>query len=86
MERQLVLDTLSTQMRTIVRGIGDRPIREEDSLVTGFGADSLQVVEILSRTMRQLGVKVRRTELSTARNIGELVTLFTRAAPPAGAA
>lgn len=45
-----------------------------------LGANSLDMVEIVSRTMRQLKVKVSRSELNSAENIGALIDLIERAA------
>ena len=38
-----------------------------------MGANSLDIVEIVSNTMRELKVKVPRDELAKLKNIGELV-------------
>jgi acyl carrier protein/polyketide biosynthesis acyl carrier protein len=44
------------------------------------------MVEVVSRSMKQLKIKVQRTELSTAKNLKQLLDLFEKAAatpPPA---
>jgi polyketide biosynthesis acyl carrier protein len=41
-----------------------------------LGANSLDIVEVVSSSMRQLKVKVPRSELSKLTNIGELVDLL----------
>ena len=43
-----------------------------------FGADSLEAVEVASRTMKQLKIRVPRTELSKAKTIGELLDMFEK--------
>ncbi len=43
-----------------------------------LGATSLDIVEIVSCSMRDLKVKVPRSELSTLKDIGELVDLLHR--------
>jgi len=43
------------------------------------GASSLDIVEVVSLTMRQLKIKVPRTELSKLNNMDELVDLFHEA-------
>ncbi len=45
-----------------------------------LGANSLDIVEIVSSSMRQLKVKVPRSELSKLTNIGELVDLLHQVA------
>jgi acyl carrier protein len=44
-----------------------------------FGADSLEVVEVTSRSMKQLGLRVPRSDLVKVSNIGELADAFVRA-------
>jgi polyketide biosynthesis acyl carrier protein len=80
MTREAVLDALKSNMNSIIKDLDGREIKESDSLVADFGADSLQIVEVVGRTMRQLQVKIRRTEMSGAKNIGELVDLFVKGA------
>jgi polyketide biosynthesis acyl carrier protein len=43
-----------------------------------YGAGSLDVVEIVSASMRELRLRVPRTQLAGLKNINELVDLFTR--------
>jgi acyl carrier protein len=45
-----------------------------------LGADSLQIVEVVSRSMKELRLKVPRTDLSRASNLRDLVDLFEKAA------
>jgi acyl carrier protein len=48
-----------------------------------YGADSLEMVEVVSRSMKELRIKVPRTELSKASNLKELVDIFERFATAA---
>ena len=64
----------------IIEGADGKEIREEMSM-RDLGADSLEIVEVVSRSMKELRIRVPRTELSTAKNLGELLDLFERAAP-----
>lgn len=41
-----------------------------------YGANSLDLVEVVSRSMRELKVKVPRAELNTLTNIDGLIDLF----------
>lgn len=45
-----------------------------------LGANSLDIVEVVSRSMRELRVKVPRSELSKLANINELVDLLHESA------
>ena len=67
----------------------DRQARRMSLLSFGWrnvGADSLEIVEVVSRSMKQLRLKVPRTELSGARNLKELIDMFEHAAQAAGKA
>jgi acyl carrier protein len=44
-----------------------------------FGADSLEIVEVVSRSMKQCRRKVRRTDLAEVKNLGELLDLLEKA-------
>ena len=80
MNRNEIFSTLKSNMETIIDGIEGQEIYETNSMVNDFGADSLEVVEVISRTQKQLKIKVPRTELSQVNNIKELVDLFEKAA------
>lgn len=43
-----------------------------------YGANSLDVVEIVSATMRDLKIKIPRTELAGVKTIGGLVEIFEK--------
>ena len=49
-----------------------------------YGANSLDIVEVVSHTMRELRVKVPRTELSKLTNIDDLVDLLYEVARDKG--
>lgn len=53
---------------------------EPSKSMKDLGANSLDIVEIVSSSMRQLKVKVPRSELSKLTNIGELVDLLYQVA------
>ncbi|MEM7474797.1 MAG: phosphopantetheine-binding protein [Planctomycetota bacterium] len=79
MERNEIMSVLQETILQVIDKAEDSQIIESASLIDDFGADSLQVVEVVSRTMRRLKIRVRRTELSKPKNIGELVDLFEAA-------
>jgi acyl carrier protein len=49
---------------------------EEQKTFMDYGANSLDIVEIVSGSMRELKVKIPRTELSDIKNIAGLVDKF----------
>ena len=94
MNRAEIFNVIKANMEKIIEGTRDKEIAETDSM-RDFDADSLEIVEVVSRSMKELKIKVPRTDLSTARNLKDLVDLFEMAAsatpaapqigPPAGA-
>jgi acyl carrier protein len=78
MNRQEIFAVIKGNVEQIIEGARGRPIEEVHSM-RDFGADSLEIVEVVGRSMKQLKIKVPRTELSGARNLGDLVTLFEKA-------
>jgi acyl carrier protein len=82
MTREEIFEVVCSNIVTIVEGTQPETISESVSL-RDLGADSLQIVEVVSRSMKELRLKVPRTELSRARNISELLDLFERAASSA---
>ena len=85
MTRDEIFEVLKANMFKVVEGSRDVPISETASM-KDYGADSLEMVEVVSRSMKQLKIKVQRTELSTAKNLKQLLDLFEKAAaspPPA---
>jgi acyl carrier protein len=81
MVREEIFGAIESNMKNVIEGARNRPVSEQQSLVDDFGADSLEIVEVVSRTMKQLRIKIPRTQLSGAKNIGQLVDLFVQNAP-----
>jgi len=65
-----------------VDGVQESDIEPSKSL-KDMGANSLDIVEIVSISMRELKVKVPRSELAKLTNLGELVDLLHAAATQA---
>jgi acyl carrier protein len=84
MTREEIFDVLKENLYKIVEGARDAPISETASM-KDYGADSLEMVEVVSRSMKQLRIKVQRTDLATAKSLKDLLDLFEKAqaaAPP----
>ncbi|MEA3209661.1 MAG: hypothetical protein QOE70_2718 [Chthoniobacter sp.] len=75
--REAVLAVVKKHMTQIIEGLNPEAIDPSKSLAD-FGANSLDIVEIVSCAMRELKVKVPRAELTKLRNVNELVDLLHR--------
>jgi acyl carrier protein len=78
MTRDDIFTVVKSNITMIIEGAQGKEIRETDSM-RDFGADSLEIVEVVSRSMKQLKIKVPRTDLSGAKNLKELLDLFEQA-------
>ena len=74
MERQEILAVIEKHLLKSVPGITEKV--EEQKMFTDYGANSLDIVEIVSGCMRELKIKIPRTELSDIKNIAGLVDKF----------
>jgi acyl carrier protein len=76
MERDQVLDVVTKHIKlnTDREDLTVDPARS----MKEFGFSSLDTVEIVSASMRELRIRVPRTELANLGNINELVDLFVR--------
>ncbi len=79
MDRETIFAAVKANMRAVIEGVGSKDISESQSM-RDFGADSLEIVEVVSRSMKQLKIKVPRTQLLDVKNLKELVDVFERAA------
>jgi acyl carrier protein len=80
-DRDTIRQALLGNLRRVVARAPEQ-IDDAQSLRADFGADSLQVVEIVSRTMRELKIRIPRTELARAKSISDLLDLFEASALP----
>lgn len=79
MEREQMFGVVRENIYAIIEGAKGKEIDESMSM-RDMGADSLEIVEVVSRSMKQLRIKVPRTELSEAKNLKDLLDLFEQAA------
>lgn len=82
MTREHVLKVVSKHLMDAVDGLEESKIDPARSM-KDLGANSLDIVEVVSRSMRELKVKVPRSELSKLTNINELVETLLKAASTA---
>lgn len=84
---QEIFDIVKRHLTEIVTEIDPAAVTREGNM-KALGASSLDIVEVVSCSMRELRVRVPRSELSTLKDIGGLVDLLhvTRQAKDAKAA
>lgn len=79
MTRDDILRTVQKHLATILDGVDPASLDPQQSM-RDYGANSLDMVEVVSATMRELRVKVPRSELAKVTNIDGLVDLLYQAA------
>jgi acyl carrier protein len=72
-----MFEVVKANIERIVEEAAGREISEGTSMVD-LGADSLQIVEVVSRSIKELRLKVPRTELASAQTVKDLLDLFER--------
>jgi acyl carrier protein len=77
MTRDKVLEVVLQNMQDTVEELEDVEIDPSKSM-KDLGANSLDIVEVVSCSMRELKIKVPRSELKDLTNINELVDLLFR--------
>jgi acyl carrier protein len=75
MTREEVLAVVARHLASSVDGLDAAAIDPQRSM-KDYGANSLDIVEVVSGAMRELKVKVPRTELNKLTNLDGLVNLL----------
>ena len=75
MTREEILDVIKKHLVDAIDDLDPDTVDPERSM-KDYGANSLDLVEVVSRSMRELKVKVPRAELNKLSNIQGLVDLF----------
>jgi acyl carrier protein len=78
---QKILSVIEQHLKACVDGI-EGPV-DPNRTFAEYGANSLDIVEIVSGAMRELKIKIPRTELAGIENIAGLVATFERFQAPA---
>jgi acyl carrier protein len=76
MDRTEVLDIVINNLRRNVDGIDDIEIDPQNSMAQ-YGASSLDIVEVVSASLRDLDIDIPRTKMAHLKNIGQLADLLT---------
>ena len=77
--KQEVLDTIKQHMLEIVPDLSDADFDPAKSMAD-LGANSLDIVDVVSSTLRDLRIKIPRTELVDIENIDGFASLVVAAA------
>jgi acyl carrier protein len=79
MTRNEIFAVIKSNMHIVIEGVDGKEVLETNSM-RDFGADSLEIVEVVSRSIKQLKIKVPRTRLLEAQNLKDLLDIFEEAA------
>jgi acyl carrier protein len=77
MDRENALRVVAKHLRLNVDGIAEGDVDPARSMAD-YGASSLDIIEVVAASTRELRVRVPMTELSGLKNIGELVDVLVR--------
>jgi polyketide biosynthesis acyl carrier protein len=80
MNKTEILNVITKHLVQSVDGLSADTIDPSKAL-TEYGANSLDIVEIVSASMRELKIKIPRSELADIENIDALVEMFAKHAP-----
>jgi polyketide biosynthesis acyl carrier protein len=75
MDRDKVLSVVKKYILENVEDLKESDLDPKKSL-KDFGANSLDIIEVVSCSMRELNIKIPRSELADIKNIDELVNKF----------
>ena len=75
MEKEEIRQVVLKHVRENVDGLEGVEIDTHKSMAD-YSASSLDIVEVVSASMRELQISIPRTKLSDVKNIDELVELF----------
>jgi acyl carrier protein len=79
MTRSDIMEAFATNLRLIAPA-ADVTVIDESMDLLDFGADSLDLVEAIYRTMEDVHAPASSREVSDVSTVGELVTVLQRAA------
>ncbi len=85
MTRDHVLSVVKKNLVDAVEGLTPEAVDTQKSMKE-LGANSLDIVEVVSTSMRELRIKIPRSELAKLTNIDGLVDLLVRTAGETAAA
>ncbi|AMO94711.1 phosphopantetheine attachment site family protein [Collimonas fungivorans] len=75
MDRNHITSIVKKHIANAVEGVNESNIDLQKSM-TDYGASSLDIVSVVSGAMRELKIKIPRTELKNVKNINGLIDMF----------
>ena len=75
MSKDEIIEIIKTNLEENLHDIDIDDV-EPTSSMRDYGANSLDIIEVVSATMRQLEIRVPRSELSQVENIDQLADKF----------
>jgi acyl carrier protein/polyketide biosynthesis acyl carrier protein len=75
MTRDEVIDVIKRNILDNLEDLEESSIDPEKSM-KDLGANSLDIIEVVSCSMRELNIKIPRTELADVKTIGQLADKF----------
>jgi len=72
-----VIEVITKHIRDNLEDLEENEIDPSKSMMD-YGADSLDVIEVVSCSMRELKIKIPRTELSDIKTIDQLADAFLK--------
>lgn len=76
MNREEVLNIVIKNIKLNVDGLEETEI-DPEKLMAEYGTSSLDIVEIINSSLRELKIKVPRTQLADLMSINDLVDMLT---------
>lgn len=77
MTKDDVIEVITKHIRDNLEDLDENEIDPSKSMMD-YGADSLDVIEVVSCSMRELKIKIPRTELSDIKTIDQLADAFLK--------
>lgn len=75
MSREEILAIVVRHLHELVPGTAERAL-DPDAPLNEIGADSLDLVDVASRSMQELQVKIPRSEIGRIRTLNDLVEVL----------
>lgn len=75
MDREYIASIVKKHIVNAVAGVDESNMDLQKSM-TDYGASSLDIVSVVSGAMRELKIKIPRTELKNIKNINGLIDMF----------
>ncbi|MDD5067029.1 MAG: phosphopantetheine-binding protein [bacterium] len=75
MDKAKIIEVIKKNILANLEDVKEEDIVPEKSM-KDYGADSLDIIEVVSCSMRELNIKIPRSELTDIKNIDELANKF----------